>query len=207
MLVMFDGQNVFGDEGSFAGGWHAHEAVDKLPRTVHRPTIVAVDNGGARRNAELSSELGAFLRFIVGEVLPAVTARTGLVPAPHETAIGGSSLGGTAALSAVLRYPQVFGAAMCVSPSLWLGRGALFRELAQAPAAPRRVYLDVGGRERGQMPALAARMAHELRHLGLDESRLLWRPDARGTHNERHWRRRLPKALRFLFRSTRSRPG
>jgi hypothetical protein len=28
-LYLFDGQNVFGDEGSFAGGWHTHAAVDR----------------------------------------------------------------------------------------------------------------------------------------------------------------------------------
>src|SRR5688572_10441497 len=30
VLYMFDGQNVFGDEGSFAGGWHADQAVAAL---------------------------------------------------------------------------------------------------------------------------------------------------------------------------------
>ena len=28
-LYLFDGQNVFGDEGSFAGGWWAHAAVER----------------------------------------------------------------------------------------------------------------------------------------------------------------------------------
>jgi hypothetical protein len=39
----------------------------------------------------------------------------------------------------------------------------------------------------------------ETRGWGTGE-KLMWRPDAKGTHSERHWRRRLPKALRFLFR-------
>jgi hypothetical protein len=47
---------------------------------------------------------------------------------------------------------------------------------------------------------LALRLAAILRQRGFDEAALRWRPDARGVHNERHWRRRLPAALRHLFR-------
>jgi hypothetical protein len=43
------------------------------------------------------------------------------------------------------------------------------------------------------------RMAELLRARGYGNDRLLYRPDARGTHSEAHWRRRLPKALRFQF--------
>ena len=34
---------------------------------------------------------------------------------------------------------------------------------------------------------------------GWDSDRLMWRADARGTHSEAAWRRRLPKALRFMY--------
>src|SRR5688572_16673587 len=49
-LVLFDGQNVFEDDGSFAGGWHAHLAVDRLvaSRTADAPAIVGVPHGGER---------------------------------------------------------------------------------------------------------------------------------------------------------------
>ena len=48
LLVMFDGQNVFGDRGSFAGGWHVHEAVDHFAQTrrASAPIVVAIDHGG-----------------------------------------------------------------------------------------------------------------------------------------------------------------
>ena len=39
LLVMFDGQNIFEDHGSYSGGWHAHEAVEKLgAATTRAPT-------------------------------------------------------------------------------------------------------------------------------------------------------------------------
>src|SRR5262245_6690597 len=53
VLFLFDGQNVFEDEPSFAGGWHAHKVVDRLARS-RRPVVVGIPHGGERRMAELS---------------------------------------------------------------------------------------------------------------------------------------------------------
>src|SRR5438874_271830 len=55
VLYLFDGQNVFEDEGSFAGGWHAHLAVDRLVRgkTFIAPIVVAIEHGGPARIDEL----------------------------------------------------------------------------------------------------------------------------------------------------------
>jgi hypothetical protein len=43
-------------------------------------------------------------------------------------------------------------------------------------------------------------MTAHLAGRGYDDDRLMFRPDSRGAHNEASWRRRLPKALRFLYR-------
>jgi hypothetical protein len=42
LLLLFDGQNVFDDEGSHAGGWYAHEAAAGLgERTIEdRKSVV-----------------------------------------------------------------------------------------------------------------------------------------------------------------------
>src|SRR5262245_45147840 len=95
VLVLFDGQNVFGDEGSYAGGWHADAANSRLPSTVRRPLVVGVDHGGTERIRELWQDLDPFLSFVQGEVLPAVRARWEIDAA--RTGIGGSSMGGLAA--------------------------------------------------------------------------------------------------------------
>ncbi len=211
-LWLFDGQNVFEDEGSFAGGWHAHEALDRfaiLSKPV-APVIVAVDHGDERRIDELTpfAEGGrgggadAFLAWLTGSLVPLVRRSVGLRDDPESTIVGGSSLGGLAAFYAHLRHPDVFGGALAMSPSFWFGRRAIF-EWAAARTIPERsrIYLDAGAREaRGMMLRNAREMAELLAERGLDADRLMWRPDAKGTHAERHWRRRLPKALRFLFR-------
>ncbi len=213
-LFLFDGQNVFGHEGSFAGGWHAHEAVDALNRRRAglAPVVVAIDHGNAQRVRELSpwGQLDELVAFVTSTVMPEVHRRHAIQEGPEGHVVGGSSMGGLAALAAHFRRPDVFAGALAMSPSLWFHGEAIFELVRQAPNPYRsRVYLDCGGREAGgRMLAAARRMADELRARGWHETEprrgdlgmwMKWQPDARGTHDERAWARRLPKALRFLF--------
>jgi predicted alpha/beta superfamily hydrolase len=212
VLWLFDGQNVFEDQGSFAGGWHAHEALDRfatLKRPV-APVIVSIDHGHERRIDELTpwrdgakgGRAEDFLVWMVEQLMPVVRSSVGLRDEPAANIVGGSSLGGLAAFYAHFRFPHAFGGAMSMSPSFWFARRKIF-EFVSRTTEPHtsRVYLDCGAREgRGMMIKVASEMAEHLRGRGWHPERLLWRPDARGTHSERHWRRRLPKALRFLFR-------
>lgn len=212
VLVLFDGQNVFGDEGSFSGGWHAHEVLDRfvvLKRPV-APVILAIDHGHVARLDELTpwsdgkngGKLDPFLAWIGGALLPLARNTLGLRHDPSETIVGGSSLGGFAALYAHFARPDVFGGCLVMSPSLWFAGGRIFPFVASRPRPlSSRIYLDCGVKEaRGMMFGHSERMARELAGRGYGEDSFLWRPDAKGTHSERHWRRRLPKALRFMFR-------
>lgn len=200
LLVLFDGQNVFGDDGSYAGGWHVHETILRLgERSFERPIVLAVDNGGQRRIDELGHHHGRFVEAIVHDLLPRVRRSHAVT----RHVIGGASLGGLAALDAWLHLPRVFDGALVMSPSLWFAHEALLRQVLHRVSpipASGRLYVDAGARERGRMFADAELLCRFLSADGLGPDRLLWRPDARGTHQERHWRRRLLKALRFLFR-------
>jgi len=211
-LWLFDGQNVFSDEGSFAGGWYAHEALDRfamLKKPV-APVIIALDHGNERRIDELTpwrdgnkgGRADELLAWMINDLMPIVQKSVGVREGPENNIIGGSSLGGLAAFYAHFRFPQVFGGTLAMSPSFWFGRRKIF-DFVKEQAMPwtTRVYLDSGAREgRGMMIKHAREMAELLARNGWDDDRLLWRPDSKGTHSERHWRRRLPKALRFLFR-------
>jgi len=208
VLVLFDGQNVFEDEGSFAGGWHAHRAVDRLGATFLAPTIVAVDHGGAERIEELgapsSPKLAALVELLVDRVLPAAREKVPLLEGPAACFIGGSSMGGLAALYTHFRRPEVFGGALSMSPSFWFEQRGIFDFVGKQPNPWRsRVYLDAGAREgRGRLVELVSEMARHLEGRGWStggDLRVFFRADPKGTHNEAHWRRRLPKALRFLF--------
>ena len=216
LVVMFDGQNVFHDEPSFAGGWHLHTTARKIA-TKRRlePAVVGVDHGGAERIHELVPWAGArsqgklhhLLDWITGFLMPMLARDHGLAPDIGQRIIGGSSLGGLAALYAHHRHPEAFGGVLAMSPSLWIAGQRIF-DMVSATSKPwtSRIYLDAGAQEAGgSMLRAAERMEHLLRSRGYDKQTLRFRRDPNGKHTERDWRRRAPAALRFLLATPRKR--
>jgi enterochelin esterase-like enzyme len=208
VLYMFDGQNVFDDEPSYAGGWHLHRAVHALSRRAGAaPVVVGVDHGGPARIAELApwgraeARTDALLDWIVGTLVPRIRGEFDVSSAPGEVGVGGSSLGGLAALYAHFRNPEHFGLVLSMSPSLWVGRGRIFEYVASRPKPwTSRIYLDAGGLEAGGGVLRAAeRLAGELRGRGWDDGSLRFVAAKRGRHDEKSWRRRAPGALTFLY--------
>jgi predicted alpha/beta superfamily hydrolase len=211
VVVLFDGQNVFGDQGSFAGGWHAHRVAERVvTRRRAAPIVVAIDHGYGARQRELlpeivagkRGELDALVAFLRGPLAREVRSRFDVAPLPGRWIVGGASLGGLAALYAHLTAPEVFGGALCLSPSLGWGGRRLLGWVARHPLPwTSRIYLDCGVREgRGSARLWASAMANVFRARGYGPDRLRLRLDARGRHDEVSWRRRLPGALRFLVR-------
>jgi predicted alpha/beta superfamily hydrolase len=210
VLYVFDGQNVFDDEPSYAGGWHLHNTARSLAKKHGRaPVIVGIDHGGDARIEELSPWAGergggrtdALLDWLTGTLAPRVRAEFRVSAEPREVGIGGSSMGGLAALYAHFRNPETFGLVMSMSPSLFMGRGKLF-EFIRSKSKPwtSRIYLDAGGLEAGgSMLKAAQSLAGELKTRGWDDGSLRFVAAKRGTHSEKHWRRRAPGALQFLF--------
>jgi predicted alpha/beta superfamily hydrolase len=211
VLYMFDGQNVFDDEPSYAGGWYLHRAAHRLAGKDRRgaPVIVGVDHGGEARIEELSpwpserhaGRVDALLDWIVGALVPRLRGEFHVAADPGSVGIGGSSMGGLAALYAHLRNPETFGLALAMSPSLWIGRGRIFEYVAsRSKPWTSRIYLDAGALEAGgSLLAAARKLAAHLGGRGWDEGALRLVAARRGTHSEKHWRRRAPKALEFLF--------
>ena len=195
-LYMFDGQNVFEDETSFSGGWYLHGAVERLAHGSRRlaPIVIGVDHGGESRIHELSpfmvadqaGQIDRLLDWLTGSLMPRLAAELPLIGGAVGAVIGGSSMGGLAALYTHFRHPEAFGGALCMSPSFWLGDGEILRWVAAQPNP--------------EVSRVVASMAANLAERGWDADHLMFRPDMRGAHNERSWRRRLPKALRFFYR-------
>ena len=174
-LWLFDGQNVFDDAPSFAGGWYAHEAAESLARGRGGrpvPVVIGIDHGNDGRINELSpfafgdkpSHARAFLDWVTGELKPALEAELNLVPGPFGSVVGGSSMGGLAALWAHFHEPESFGGALVMSPSFWLAERAIFADVAAQPAPEvSRIYLDGGRREdKGRVVELVREMAAHL---------------------------------------------
>lgn len=213
LLCVFDGQNVFHDEPSFAGGWHLHRtALRMASRGERAPIVVGIDHGGHARIDELSpfptkhgpGRLPVLLELLRSTVLPLVTRTFGASESPSDTAIGGSSMGGLAALWVHHEAPERFGLVMSMSPSLHIGHGAFFEWAAQKPrVAGSRIYLDAGGLEAGgSMLRAAETLAKAFLARGYDGQALRFVAAKRGRHDEKSWRRRAPGAIRFLFGRT-----
>lgn len=211
LLVLFDGQNVFDHQPSFSGGWVTHEAVERLARRRPHPIVVGIDHGGEARLSELSpwpikgqpGRAGEFVSFVAHDLLPSLRRRFRLIDGPVGVLLGGSSMGGLAAVWGHLTHPEAFGGALAMSPSFWVG-GARMLSLVHTRPKPwvSQIYLDCGrGEGGGKMAPLVERVAAELQRKGWGDDRLKLRIDARGTHSEAAWRRRLLPALRWFYRA------
>ncbi len=213
VLYMWDAQNLFGDEGSYSGGWHAHEVLTRLARRG-RPTaaVVAINHGGEHRIGDYAPVSDAkygegradrMLEFVVNVLKPQVDRHFRVRPEREATFVGGSSMGALISLYALLRHPQVFGGALAMSPSLWFGGGALMKMAEGPPLDPStRIYIDLGEREMGPFGLFLVKgLGQTLHNRGLDRRHLRVRVDPKGRHNEADWRRRLPMAVNFLLRS------
>jgi predicted alpha/beta superfamily hydrolase len=210
LLVMFDGQNIFDDESAFAGGWHMDALVSALsPRAYFRPAIVGLHHGGESRLDEYApyktkqgdGKLDGLLAWMGTALVPMLRAQLSLIDGPLGAVIGGSSMGGLASFYAHFARPDLFGGTITMSPSLWFGRDRNFQFIQSRPKPnPSRIYFDWGSREGRGMSAPAQDMAEHLESLDYSEEQLMIRRDLKGKHTEDDWKRRMPRALRFMFR-------
>ena len=224
LLLLHDGQNLFDDATSFAGSWHGERAFDALAHGGRPVVAVAIPNAGAHRIHEYApvrdKKYGggggeAYGRYLVESVLPLV-ARSFRVRRDREgVGLAGASMGGLISLYALFRWPETFGLAGAMSPSLFFAREAMTRWIAKQPFAGGRIYLDIGtlegrrARKRRSLPKFPSGAMRRLRKLrrrlekkgyrrGED---LDWIEEPGGRHDEAAWARRLPGMLEFLFRS------
>ena len=85
--------------------------------------------------------------FLADEVKPYVSGRYRVSDNPVHTGIGGTSLGGAAALYVALNRPDLFRLVLLQSPTLLLGNGQLVRDTISIARAPDRVAIGVGATE------------------------------------------------------------
>jgi predicted alpha/beta superfamily hydrolase len=197
VLFAQDGQNLFDEDASYAGEWRFDETMEMLAGEGIEAIVVGIENSGSERMTEYSPFTGtgeAYLAYLVDDVRPRVAASFRIAAEPARTGIIGSSAGGTISLYALVERPDVFGLAGVLSPALWWLGERMFDYVA-ARDVRGRIYLDVGGRERGVENM--ERMAELLRRKNADVHAVCAPDDE---HNEEAWARRLPEALRYLLR-------
>jgi pimeloyl-ACP methyl ester carboxylesterase len=242
VLYMHDGQNLFDPARANFGEWGVDEHLVRLIGTgqVRAPIVVGVWNTPLRLREYVPADLIAalpgevrdsllgmyggaplsdgYLRFLVEELKPRVDAAFPTLPDHDDTMIAGSSMGGLISLYAMMKHPEVFGAAGCLSTHWPLRLERLegdqliaWREVVvQAwsdvirrglpDPATHRLYMDRGDETLDQFYAFfQSRIDEVIRSEGWgpDRFRTLVFPSAE--HNEKSWNSRLDVPLTFLL--------
>ena len=209
VLYMQDGQNLFDNATSFAGqDWQVDETMERLSGEGYEAIVVGIYHGGERRLNEynpfpgrINAQGEQYVAFLSETLKPLIDAYFRTLTEPAATGILGSSMGGLISLYAFFHYPDVFGLCGALSPSLFVGRGAILRYVRDAPFNPGKIYLDNGSREPSARPMFAI-----LNEKGYRARRdLKYVAEFGGTHSESAWARRLPGALRFLLKDWKQR--
>ena len=236
VLYAHDGQNLFNPSMSYTGvDWGIDETLQSLDEDgIARPTIVVgIWNTPLRFNEYLPHDAwlsmdeatrtavaGAvggepvsreYLRFIVEELKPFIDAHYRTNPERAHTYLMGSSMGGLISQYGLVRHPDVFSAALCLSTH-WpfalevndLANTSRYVEFLRGtlpPPGEHRFYYDFGTEELDSF--------YEPHQLEIDalmielgythDSDWLTRKFEGASHNESYWQQRLHIPLTFLF--------
>lgn len=242
VLYMHDGQNLFDPARANFGEWGVDEHLVRLIETgqVRAPIVVGVWNTPLRLREYVPADLiaalptevretllpmyggaplsDAYLRFLVEELKPRIDAEYRTLPGRDDTSTMGSSMGGLISLYAMMKHPDVFGAAGCLSThwplrlerlegdALNTWREAVVQAWSDVirrglpDPATHRLYMDRGDETLDQFYAFfQSRIDTVIRYAGWgpDRFRTLVFPTAE--HNEKSWNSRLDVPLTFLL--------
>ncbi|WP_299438907.1 alpha/beta hydrolase-fold protein [uncultured Aquimarina sp.] len=233
VLYMHDGQNVFNPKTSYTGiDWGVDEAVDSLIKIgkIKNTIVVAPWNTVKKRFSEYMPEAPAeltnsaeikaalkqntgfddlysdeYLKFLVEELKPFIDKTYNVSTKAENTSIMGSSMGGLISLYAICKYPEIFGAAGCVSthwPVPVLGE-AYMKTLPSALPDPKthKIYFDFGTET---LDAQYEPYQKQVDQMMLDKGYIegknwITKKFEGAAHNEKSWNDRIEIPLEFLL--------
>lgn len=185
---------------------HLHLALTQLMQAglIAPAYIVFIDSGGTeQRWQELGdSDFGGYLS---GQLLNWLKAHYAISPKPADRVVIGQSLGALTVLRTLVAYPQLIGAGISQSASLW--QDVLFNELnaldaTQTPLAGTRAWIEVGSQEWILAP-LQPKAVCQLREAGMQVKDMVYN----GGHDYACWRINLASALMHLLPGPNALPG
>lgn len=185
---------------------HLHLALAQLMDAglIAPAYIVFIDSGGTEQRWQ---ELGEsnFGRYLSGPLLNWLKTHYAISPKPAERVVIGQSLGALTVLRTLVAYPQLIGAGISQSASLW--QDVLFSELnaldaTQTPLAGTRAWIEVGSQEWILAP-LQPKAVHQLRKAGMQVKDMVYN----GGHDYACWRINLASALMQLLPGPNALPG
>ena len=243
VLYMHDGQNLFDASKAPYGEWCVDEHLGRLIANgqIRAPIVVGVWNTPLRLREYVPTDLIAalpddmradvqtiyggpplsdgYLAFLADELKPLIDRTYRTLTGREATMISGSSMGGLMSLYAVMKRPEIFGAAACLSTHWPLRIEAIadpaaletWRERLVAawtgvvsaglpPPADHRLYFDRGDETLDQFyAAFQSRIDETIRARGYGPDRFQTLVFPGAQHNEASWNQRLDVPLKFLL--------
>jgi enterochelin esterase family protein len=212
LLVFQDGAMYLGPQVS------APVVLDNLIATGDMPPCVAlfvepgetgpglpVYGGVGNRSVEYDSLGDTYARFLIDELVPALTGGLTLIEDPAARGICGLSSGGICAFNAAWERPDYFGKVISHCGSFVDIRGghALHALVRRAAAKPLRVFLQSGERDLdilfGCWPLANRELASALEYRGYDHRFVM----GEGGHSLAHGGALFAETLRWLWRDWR----
>ena len=150
--MLFDGQ-------WYGGGQKTHvptpTILNNLTAEKRIPPVIAILVHAKKRISELGGSV-KFTQFLAEELMPVVRQRYRGTSDPTRVIIGGSSLGGSAAVYAALERPDIFGNVLSQSGAFWMPRDTsdpvqrefippktwLIDEFIERPRVPVRFWME-----------------------------------------------------------------
>ena len=166
------------------------------------PPVAAGTEPVSNRSFEYDTLSDQYVRFLLEEILPAVSAKYLLTTDPDRRAIGGASSGGICAFTAAWQRPDAFRKVLShVGSFADIRGGHVYPFLVRkTPRKSIRVYLQAGAndldRDWGDWALASLAMASAFNFAGYDYH--LEYGD--GEHNTKHAGAILPESLRWLWR-------
>jgi len=245
VLYCHDGQNAVQDSTSWTGySWRLAGALTRLAERqllqtneLCAPPIVvlmpcAEDNLAfvPRRHLEYGDISQTFAQshadFVGLTLKPLIDSKFRTMPEKEHTAVIGTSLGGQASLHLLLRHPDLFGKAACMSPAFQPSILTSVATFSTSTLQDKTIYIDNGGdvddvkvafldpfdhlsKEHWWNPGYwwldsqlqpgidAMMLALDLKGIQYEYNKI-----AGGRHNERAWALRIDKPLLALFGRT-----
>jgi len=199
VLYMHDGTNLFFPHEAFMGQeWQVDETMDLLNGlSVIERTIVVGLHASDRMHDYTAPGFHAYGEALVEHIKPYIDTHLSTLAEPAATGVMGSSLGGVVSMHLAWQYPEVFGAAACLSSTFGY-RDDLFERVKAEPKKPIRLYLDSGWpkdnfeRTRHMRDLLLLQgfdYGHDLLHFTFPHAK----------HDELHWADRIHVPFQFLF--------
>lgn len=222
VLYMQDGNNLFYPELSFAGvHWQVDSTIEKLVQKglMQEIIVVGIHNTMGRHYEYTWTEMKfkdnvhggggkKYAKFMIDELKPFIDSHYRTLKDRENTAVMGSSLGGLISLYLGFHHPEVFSKLGVISPSLWWGYGAAFKDV-DIVKDDLKVWMDMGireGRYNGKDPQKNIHienlriMKTELSKRGYKEGHNLgYVEDKEGLHNEASWAKRFHLPMLFFF--------